>query len=84
MTEQAKLLYSPLGKVFEKQRKTIDDVDEKQRKMIKDAAEKQAKALHTLNKDQQLKSIGDLKWKAKKDELEEFKKIEQGINREII
>ena len=28
MTEQAKLLYSPLGKVFEKQRKTIDDVDE--------------------------------------------------------
>ena len=58
-------------------------MDEKQRKMIKDAAEKQTKALQTLNKDQQLKSIGDLKWKAKKDELE-FKKIEQGINREII
>ena len=56
-------------------------MDEKQRKMIKDAAEKQTKALQTLNKDQQLKSIGDLKWKAKKDELEEFKKIEQGINR---
>ena len=59
-------------------------MDEKQRKMIKDAAEKQTKALQTLNKDQQLKSIGDLKWKAKKDELEEFKKIEQGINTEII
>ena len=58
-------------------------MDEKQRKMIKDAAEKQTKALQTLNKDQQLKSIGDLKWKAKKDELE-LKKIEQGINREII
>ena len=36
-------------------------MDEKQRKMIKDAAEKQIKALQTLNKDQQLKSIGDLK-----------------------
>ena len=58
-------------------------MDEKQRKMIKDAAEKQTKALQTLKKDQQLRSIGDLKWKAK-DELEKFKKIEQGINREII
>ena len=45
MTEQVKFLYSPLGKAFEK----------KKRKTIEDAAKKQTKALHTLNKDQQLK-----------------------------
>ena len=34
MTEQAKFTYSPLGKAFEKQIKTIEDQREKQIKVI--------------------------------------------------
>ena len=34
--EQAKFTYSPLGKDFEKQTKTIEDQGEKQKKAIKD------------------------------------------------
>ena len=34
ITEQAKFTYSPLGKVFEKQTKTIEDQGEKQIKVI--------------------------------------------------
>ena len=34
MMEQAKLTYSPLGKAFEKQIKTIEDLGEKQKKAI--------------------------------------------------
>ena len=37
--EQAKFTYSPLGKVFEKQIKTIEDQGEKQRKAIQDNKE---------------------------------------------
>ena len=36
ITEQAKFTYSPLGKAFEKQIKTIEDQGEKQVKAIKD------------------------------------------------
>ena len=36
MIEQAKFTYSPLGKVFEKQIKTIEDQGEKQVKTLKD------------------------------------------------
>ena len=36
ITEQAKFTYFPLGKVFEKQTKTIEDQDEKQIKAIQD------------------------------------------------
>ena len=35
-------------------------MNEKQRKTIEGAVEKQTKALQTLNRDQPLKSIGDL------------------------
>ena len=50
MIEQAKFTCSPLGKPFEKQRKTIQDAAEKQRKTIEDTAEKQTtKSLQTLN-----------------------------------
>ena len=34
--EQAKFVYSPLGKVFEKQVKTIEDQGEKQVKVLED------------------------------------------------
>ena len=43
--EQAKFTYSPLGKAFEKQTKTIEDQGEKQTKTIKDQGEKQIKAI---------------------------------------
>ena len=36
MIEQAKFTYSPLGKVFEKQIKTIENQDKKQIKAIED------------------------------------------------
>ena len=36
ITEQAKFTYSPLGKTFEKQIKTIKDQGEKQIKVIQD------------------------------------------------
>ena len=36
ITEQAKFTYSPLGKAFEKQIKTIEDQGEKQTKAIQD------------------------------------------------
>ena len=34
MIEQAKFTYSPFGKVFEKQRQTIEDQEEKQIKVL--------------------------------------------------
>ena len=36
IVEQAKFTYSPLGKVFEKQTKTIKDLGEKQKEAIQD------------------------------------------------
>ena len=36
MTEQAKFTYSPLGKMFEKQIKTIEDQGKKQTEALKD------------------------------------------------
>ena len=44
MMEQGKFTYSPLGKAFKKQTKTIEDQEEKP-----------AKALQSLNTDQELK-----------------------------
>ena len=43
--KQAKFTYSPLGKDFEKQTKTIEDQGEKQTKTIEDQLEKQIKAI---------------------------------------
>ena len=43
--EQAKFTYSPLGKVFGKQTKIIEDQGEKQTKTIEDQGEKQIKAI---------------------------------------
>ena len=40
MIEQAKFTYSPLGKAFEKQIKTIEDQREKQVKALKDLKSK--------------------------------------------
>ena len=45
LIEQAKFTYSPLGKAFEKQTKTIEDQGEKQTETIKDQGEKQIKAI---------------------------------------
>ena len=43
--EQAKFTYSPLGKAFEKQTKTIQDQGKKQIKAIEDQGEKEIKAI---------------------------------------
>ena len=43
--EQAKFTYSPMGKAFEKQTKTIEDQGKKQTKTIEDQGEKQIKAI---------------------------------------
>ena len=43
--EQAKFTYSPLGKVFEKQTKAIEDQGEKQIKAIQDKKLNQSKSL---------------------------------------
>ena len=45
IVEQAKLFYSPLGKAFEKQSKTIEDQGKKQVKVIQD------KQIVNINKD---------------------------------
>ena len=42
--EQAKFLYSPLGKAFEKQIKTIEDQGQKQVEALKDLKTKEQKA----------------------------------------
>ena len=55
-------------------------MNEKQRKTIEGAVEKQTKALHTLNRDQPLKSIGDLFSKdnsTSKAKEEKWKKLKQ-------
>ena len=52
--EQAKFTYSPLGKAFEKQTKTIEDLGEKQIKTIEDQGIKQIKVI-------QDKSLGKIK-----------------------
>ena len=40
MIEQAKFTYSPLGKAFKKQTKTIEDQEEKLRQVIQDHEKK--------------------------------------------
>ena len=70
--EQAKFTYSPLGKAFEKQRKTIEDQGEKQIKAIQD------------NK-KQLTIIPEniLNDEAKK-EIDKISEIEKNVDREIL
>ena len=74
--EQAKFTYSPLGKAFEKQIKTIED-----------QREKQVKALNTLKSDNKL-TIEDLIPKSvfandeAKEELNKIKEIEKNVDRE--
>ena len=47
--KQAKFTYSPLGKAFEKQTKTIKDQEEEQTKTIKEKEEDQVKAAKDNN-----------------------------------
>ena len=74
--EHAKFTYSPLGKAFEKQIKTIED-----------QREKQVKALNTLKSDNKL-TIEDLIPKSvfandeAKEELNKIKEIEKNVDRE--
>ena len=49
ITEQAKFTYSPLGKAFEKQTKTIEDQGEKEIKAIQD--KRPIKSIEKLNYD---------------------------------
>ena len=71
ITEQAKFTYSPLGKAFEKQTKTIEDQEQKQ-----------VEALNTLKSNKQL-TIEDVIPKKKlnndeaKNELDKIKEIEK-------
>ena len=54
--EQAKFTYSPLGKAFEKQTKTIEDQGEKQIKAIQDNKEQQVNINNSDNNDKLLLS----------------------------
>ena len=47
--EQAKFTYSPLGKAFEKQTKTIEDQGEKQIKAIQDNKKKEKNKQNQMN-----------------------------------
>ena len=55
--EQAKCTYSPLGKAFEKQIKTIEDQGEKRIKSIENQGEKQIKDIHDQG---QIKTIKNM------------------------
>ena len=74
--EQARLTYSPLGKTFEKQKKTIED-----------QGKKQVLALNTLKFNNQL-TIQDVIPKnalnndEAKKELDKIKEIEKNVERE--
>ena len=75
MIEQAKFTYSPLGKTFEKQIKTIED-----------QGQKHVEALNTLKSDNQL-TIEDVIPKnalnndETKNELDKIKEIEKNVDR---
>ena len=51
MIEQAKFTYSPLGKAFEKQTKTIEDQGEKQIKAIQDKSTENTKKYSDYDND---------------------------------
>ena len=55
--EQAKFTYSPLGKAFEKQAKTIKDQGEKQIKTIEEESNKQIKNIKNKSPDKTIKTI---------------------------
>ena len=75
--EQAKFTYSPLGKAFEKQIKTIED-----------QGQKQVEALNTFKSDNEKLTIEDVIPKSAlnndeaKKELDKIKEIEKTIDRE--
>ena len=73
--EQDKFTYSSLGKAFEKQIKTIEDVGEKQRKTIEDRAEKQI--LKTNQNWVTNLRLNDFLGAESRDELNKIKEIEQ-------
>ena len=73
--EQAKFTYSPLGKAFEKQTKTIED-----------QGEKQIKAIQDNNKQMTIKNISPeniLNDEAKK-EMDKISEIEKNVDREML
>ena len=55
--EQAKFAYSPLGKVFEKQTKTIEDQGKKQINAIEDHGKKLVECNEFIKKDRDRDSI---------------------------
>ena len=71
--EQAKFTYSPLGKAFQKQTKTIEDQEEKQIKAIQDKDFSKSKEKAKLDSDDDL---AILKQKELYNELSEEKKTE--------
>ena len=76
ITEQAKFTYSPLGKAFEKQTKTIED-----------QGQKQVGALNTLKSNKKLTTEDVIRKNAlnndgAKKELDKIKEIEKNVDRE--
>ena len=55
--EQAKFTYSPLGKAFEEQTKTIEDQEEKQVEAIKEYKKKIIKSNEDVDKNMRIKSL---------------------------
>ena len=77
--EQAKFTYSPLGKAFEKQTKTIEDQGEKQIKAIKDNNKQLAKVQGVTTKNIFPENI--LNDEAKR-EIDKISDIEKTVDRE--
>ena len=78
ITEQAKFTYSPFGKAFEKQIKTIED-----------PGQEQVEALNTLKSNNKLTieyviPKNSLNNDKAKKELDKIKKIEQSVDRDIL
>ena len=76
ITEQAKFTYSPLGKAFEKQIKTIEDQGEKEIKAIQDKGHDKDSLLFLKQKeifnelvDKRLNEINELDKKVNRDNL---------------
>ena len=80
--EQAKFKYSPLGKAFEKQTKTIEE-QEKQTQTIEEQGKKQVEALEVLKPEEnkaEIKSVEGLFPKGMRtneieNEIDETKKV---------
>ena len=78
--EKAKFTYSPLGKAFEKQIKTIEDKDQKQIDALKDL--KQTKGIiYKLNDDDKTSTIRETYNEILEQRIDEVLQMDDDINR---